>query len=79
LLESIPRKGVAHKAELPTIEGIVPSLLTPPTGCRFADRCRRFNALGADDQRRCRQDDPALRPDRSGWVACHFPLDGGVR
>ena len=78
LLDSIPRKGVAHKAELPTIEGTVPSLLTPPTGCRFADRCRRFNALGADEQRRCRQDDPTLRPDRSGWVACHFPLDGGA-
>jgi len=78
LLDSIPRKGVAHKAELPTIEGTVPSLLTPPMGCRFADRCRRFNALGADEQRRCRQDDPTLRPDRSGWVACHFPLDGGA-
>jgi len=78
LLDSIPRKGVAHKAELPTIEGTVPSLLTPPIGCRFADRCRRFNALGADEQRRCRQDDPTLRPDRSGWVACHFPLDGGA-
>jgi oligopeptide/dipeptide ABC transporter ATP-binding protein len=78
LLDSIPRKGVAHKAELPTIEGIVPSLLTPPTGCRFADRCRRFNALGADEQRRCQQDDPALGPDGSGWVACHFPLDGGA-
>jgi len=78
LLESIPRKGVAHKSELPTIEGIVPSLLTPPRGCRFADRCRRRKALGAGDQRRCQQDDPGLMPDGSGWVACHFPLDGGA-
>ncbi|NWG74070.1 MAG: ABC transporter ATP-binding protein, partial [Rubrivivax sp.] len=36
LLDSVPRRGVAHKAELPTIEGTVPSLLAPPAGCRFA-------------------------------------------
>ena len=79
LLESIPRKGVTHKSELPTIEGVVPSLLTPPIGCRFANRCHRHRALGADDRRRCLEDDPVLAPDGSGWVACHFPLDGGVR
>ena len=30
LLRSIPQKGRANKAELPTIEGVVPSLLNPP-------------------------------------------------
>jgi oligopeptide/dipeptide ABC transporter ATP-binding protein len=78
LLDSIPRKGVAHKAELPTIEGTVPSLLQPPPGCRFADRCRQHRALDAAAQRRCRTEDPVLRPDgpatAEGWVACHFPL-----
>jgi oligopeptide/dipeptide ABC transporter ATP-binding protein len=78
LLESIPRKGVAHKSALPTIEGVVPSLLAPPSGCRFADRCGRARALGVDAQRRCRQDDPPLLPDGNGWVACHFALDGGA-
>jgi peptide/nickel transport system ATP-binding protein len=79
LLDSIPRRGVAHKAELPTIEGVVPSLLTPLPGCRFADRCGQRQSLPADAQRRCRDEDPALGADGSGAVACHFPLGGAAR
>ena len=82
LLDSIPRKGVAHKAELPTIEGTVPSLLHPPPGCRFADRCRHHAALDVVSQRRCREQDPVLRAngsgDGEGWVACHCPLAAAV-
>ena len=76
LLESMPRRGVTRKAELPTIEGTVPSLLQPPPGCRFADRCARHHALDAAQRRRCREHDPALAPDGDGRVACHFPLGG---
>jgi peptide/nickel transport system ATP-binding protein len=78
LLESIPRRGVAHKAALPTIEGVVPSLLAPPPGCRFAERCKRHAALAAADRQRCLQVDPALQPAGNNWVACHFPLSGGA-
>ena len=35
LLECIPRPGTEFKS----IEGFVPSLITPPKGCRFNDRC----------------------------------------
>jgi len=35
LLESIPTPGKPFKS----IEGIVPSLINPPIGCRFNDRC----------------------------------------
>ncbi len=74
LLSSIPRKGVGHKAALPTIEGTVPSLLNPPPGCRFADRCTHRHSLPPESQQRCRSHDPALAADDNGWVACHFPL-----
>jgi oligopeptide/dipeptide ABC transporter ATP-binding protein len=76
LLSSIPRKGTAHKALLPTIEGTVPSLLKPPPGCRFAARCQHWQSLPAESQRRCVEVDPMLAADGDGWVACHFPLGG---
>ena len=79
LLRSIPRRGTAHKALLPTIEGTVPSLLNPPPGCRFAARCQHRAALPADSQRRCVDADPMLTADGNGWVACHFPLGGTAR
>jgi oligopeptide/dipeptide ABC transporter ATP-binding protein len=73
LLRSIPRKGMSRKSELPTIEGIVPSPLNWPQGCRFAERCWHRLELGEADQRRCADEDPTFRPD---GVACHFPLVG---
>jgi peptide/nickel transport system ATP-binding protein len=42
LIRSIPRvdRGAAHKERLEAIPGSVPSLLSPPVGCRFAARCK---------------------------------------
>ena len=42
LIRSIPRldKAAARKVRLEAIGGIVPSLLDPPRGCRFAARCK---------------------------------------
>ena len=74
LLNSMPRKGVAHKARLPTIEGVVPSLMNIAPGCRFAQRCTHCRTLAASDQARCKSEDPALQSDATGSVACHFPL-----
>ena len=39
LLRSVPRLDRPRGAKLETIEGLPPSLLTPPNGCRFAPRC----------------------------------------
>jgi len=75
LLRSVPRRGVARKAELPTIEGVVPSLFDPPDYCRFADRCWRRKSLPEADQKVCYTVDPALKPHGTGSVACHYPLD----
>jgi peptide/nickel transport system ATP-binding protein len=57
----------------------VPSLLNPPPGCRFAERCAHRATLDTASQRRCREHDPALQPDANGWVACHFPLNSAAR
>ena len=77
LLRSLPQKGTPKKMDLPTIEGVVPSLLDPPTFCRFADRCWKRKRLSADEQKRCFSEDPALRPFEGGLVACHYPVYGG--
>jgi oligopeptide/dipeptide ABC transporter ATP-binding protein len=76
LLRSLPQKGTAKKADLPTIEGVVPSLLDPPTFCRFADRCWKRKRLSPEEQKRCFEEDPALRPFEGGLVACHYPVYG---
>jgi oligopeptide/dipeptide ABC transporter ATP-binding protein len=77
LLASIPRKETPRKAQLPTIEGVVPSLLNPPKGCRFAERCWMRKSLPATDQRTCFEVDPQLRPVGASLAACHFPVPVG--
>jgi len=56
LIRSIPRVDAsAHgRQRLEQIPGTVPSLLNPPTGCRFADRCKFVTD-------RCRSAEPPLR------------------
>ena len=74
LLRSLPQKGQAKKAQLPTIEGVVPSLLYPPTFCRFADRCWKRKRLDEPLQKKCFTEDPVLKPFEGGLVACHYPV-----
>jgi oligopeptide transport system ATP-binding protein len=40
LLEAVPRLGQNHHQRLVPIVGAPPSLLHPPVGCAFTDRCR---------------------------------------
>jgi peptide/nickel transport system ATP-binding protein len=66
LIRSIPRIDLAagRKSRLETIAGVVPRLVNPPEGCRFAPRCR----FAVDE---CRRAQPALREIESGHkVAC---------
>ncbi|TXL70340.1 ABC transporter ATP-binding protein [Vineibacter terrae] len=66
LIRSIPRIDTASvkKTRLEAIAGVVPSLLDPPAGCRFAPRCRHARAA-------CLEAMPALREVGPGHkVAC---------
>jgi peptide/nickel transport system ATP-binding protein len=66
LIRSIPRlnRVGAQKAKLTAIPGVVPSLLRPPAGCRFAARCQYATDI-------CRREVPPLRERADGHkVAC---------
>jgi peptide/nickel transport system ATP-binding protein len=66
LIRSIPRidKDAGKRARLEAIGGMVPSLIDPPPGCRFAPRCR--SAMPA-----CTEAVPELRTIEAGHkVAC---------
>lgn len=59
LLESIP---TLHGKKPKYIKGNPPSLLTPPSGCRFYDRC-------PEAMEKCKQDPPKFKT-KSGYVMC---------
>jgi peptide/nickel transport system ATP-binding protein len=62
LLECIPRPGTEFKS----IEGFIPSLINPPSGCRFHPRCT--NAMEV-----CKVQEPQLSDVGNGHlVACHL-------
>jgi peptide/nickel transport system ATP-binding protein len=66
LIRSIPRIDTAatRKARLEAIPGVVPSLLNPPPGCRFAARCKYAMDI-------CTQGIPPLKEVAPGHrVAC---------
>ena len=62
LLESIPRPGGGERRRLRTIEGMVPDLLKPLAGCRFAERC----PMRID---RCTREEPTLEEVAPGRFA----------
>jgi oligopeptide/dipeptide ABC transporter ATP-binding protein len=51
---------------LESIEGVVPDLINPPSGCRFHPRCKHAIPL-------CREREPQLQPVAPGHlVSCHL-------
>ena len=64
LVSSLPEVGVRYKdKKLSGIPGSPPSLLKPPTGCRFRARC----PLAFD---KCTDEPPFVQVDTDHWVAC---------
>ncbi|MFC5369024.1 ABC transporter ATP-binding protein [Salinirubrum litoreum] len=69
LLNAFPSLADAE-SELITVAGEPPDLHSPPTGCRFYDRCPYR-------EERCREARPALTPRESGQSArCYVTEDG---
>jgi oligopeptide/dipeptide ABC transporter ATP-binding protein len=66
LLKSLPRPDRGKVKRLPTIPGIVPSILNMPKGCKFAARCEeRFD--------RCDVEEPELVQVEPGrFCRCHL-------
>ncbi|MEV6183116.1 ABC transporter ATP-binding protein [Streptomyces sp. NPDC052016] len=67
LLNSMPRLDSDLGVPLAPIPGSPPSLLTPPSGCRFHPRCTFQDRVGGN---RCVTERPLLAPDRAS--ACHL-------
>ncbi len=66
LLASRPVPGMNRSEPLRSIDGMVPSPLQFPTGCKFHPRCAFVQDL-------CRQEEPSLREIASGHLGrCHF-------
>ena len=74
LVSALPRPDpVAERTrQRIVLRGEVPSLLSPPVGCRFHPRCPVAEAL-------CRVEEPQLREVAPGHrVACHLTMVGDV-
>jgi peptide/nickel transport system ATP-binding protein len=64
LLKAVPKIG--RTDELQSIQGIVPDLVNPPSGCRFHPRCKHAMDI-------CRKDFPPLVEIKSDhYVACYL-------
>jgi oligopeptide transport system ATP-binding protein len=68
LLSTVPALDPAKRRRPIVLEGEIPSVTRPPSGCRFHTRCPQA-------QPRCRAEAPALRAITPGReVRCHYPL-----
>jgi oligopeptide/dipeptide ABC transporter ATP-binding protein len=65
LLNCYPEVDGPRK-QLESIEGVVPDLINPPSGCRFHPRCKQAMPV-------CREREPQLQPVADGHlVSCHL-------
>ena len=65
LLSAVPIPDPDRRRKKIILKGQVPSLINPPTGCRFHPRCPRTMSI-------CRKEKPELKNvDESHFVACH--------
>jgi len=73
LFQSLPDKAAEAGERLYSIPGLPPDLVNPPTGCRFAARCRYVTD-------RCREEEPSLTAEVAGHqFRCFYPVGPSER
>ncbi|MGO8957217.1 MAG: dipeptide ABC transporter ATP-binding protein [Streptosporangiaceae bacterium] len=73
LFQALPDKAADAGERLYSIPGLPPDLVNPPTGCRFAARCR----YAVD---RCREEEPRLAGEVAGHeFRCFYPVGPSER
>lgn len=70
LLSAVPIADTRAKQKTVRLTGPVPSLINPPTGCRFHTRCHR--KVGEICERK---EPPELKVNEAHRIYCHIPLD----
>lgn len=65
LLSATPRFSQAAQPQRIVLEGTVPSIAQPPTGCRFHTRCPAVFE-------RCKLEKPQETATANGWATCHL-------
>lgn len=74
LLKAVPHLGGDGK-RLSTIPGHVPSADDFAPGCRFSDRCERFETLSEAEREQCRNSIPGrTEPENGHFVRCFHPF-----
>ncbi|MFQ6085903.1 MAG: ABC transporter ATP-binding protein [Candidatus Bathyarchaeia archaeon] len=71
LLAAVPKVGT-KKGELASIPGMVPSLITPPPGCKFHPRCPQATDM-------CRKKFPQMSEIEKGRMVRCFLYNGGAK
>jgi len=67
----VPDPKAERRRQRVILTGDVPSPMSPPSGCRFHNRCWLYQKLGRPE--RCRAEEPALlQVDGQHAAACHF-------
>ncbi len=73
LFQALPDKAAEAGERLYSIPGLPPDLVNPPTGCRFAARCRYVTD-------RCREEEPTLTGEIDGHeFRCFYPVGPSER
>lgn len=75
LLSAVPIPDPTAPQHLIQLEGIVPSAIDPPNGCRFHTRCPRRSLL-PDGGAICEQVEPPWQMGSDGHhILCHIPIE----